>query len=227
MTTMSRTRPRRSDVRHTTTRAVARTAAAVLVAVAGVAGTAAGAAAEPRTVDPSTLQPALNPDFAPWTCLEAGQGIVCRGDNAYSYEQEPFGLTCGAGDVVISGSTREHMTRWHTADGLATKTVIHVDVPGDVFSLEGVEDGPSLTIRGHFNRHYDYLVAGDRDSRVMTEVGAIYVANQPGSGLVLHDTGPVTYEAGLEHEAVAATHGVHDSISDPGVIDRLICDALG
>jgi len=204
----------------------ARAAIIAIVALAGAVGAVAPAAAGPRVVDPSTLSPALNPDFAPWTCLQAGQGIVCRGDAEYSYEDEPIGLSCAAGGVVISGSGREHMTRWHTAEGLATRTVVHRDFPGDVFSLEGVDDGPSLTIRGHFNRHYDYAVPGDRDSRVMTEVGAIYLANVPGSGLVLQDTGPVTYEPGQEFEAVATAHGIHDTLTDPGVIDRLICEAL-
>ena len=209
------------------TRLVARGVVVAFVAAAAAVGVTLPAAAQPRVVDPSTLVPALNPDFAPWTCLEAGQGIVCRGDADFSYEQEPIGLACPAGDVVISGSGREHMTRWHTADGLATKTVVHLGYPADVFSLAGVVDGPSLTIRGHLNRHYDYLVPGDRDSRVMTEVGAIYVANQPGRGLVLQDTGPVTYAPGLEFEVVDSAHGIHDTLTDPALIDTLICEALG
>ena len=89
----------------------ARAAIIAIVALAGAVGAVAPAAAGPRVVDPSTLSPALNPDFAPWTCLQAGQGIVCRGDAEYSYEDEPIGLSCAAGDVVISGSGREHMTQ--------------------------------------------------------------------------------------------------------------------
>ena len=227
MTRMSRSRNPRRRTGATAASVVARGAVVALVAVAGALGSTVPAAAEPRVVDASTLVPALNPDFAPWTCLEAGQGIVCRGDAAFTYEQEPIGLACPSGDVVISGSGREHMTRWHTTDGLATKTVVHLDYPADVFSLAGVEDGPSLTIRGHFNRHYDYLVPGDRDSRVLTEVGAIYLVNEPGRGLVLQDTGPVTYEPGLEFEAVASAHGIHDTLTEHVVVDTLICDALG
>lgn len=227
MTRVFRSRSPRRPTGAPETSIVARGAVVALVAVASAVGATLPAVAEPRVVDPSTLVPALNPDFAPWTCLEAGQGIVCRGDAAFSYVQEPIGLACPSGDVVISGSGREHMTRWHTADGLATKTIVNLSYPADVFSLAGVLDGPSLTIRGHFNRHYDYLVPGDRDSRVLTEVGAIYLANQPGRGLVLQDTGPVTYEPGLEFEVVASAHGIHDTLADPGLIDTLICDALG
>lgn len=203
-----------------------RACAVALFAGAGLLGAAAPATATPPTVDPATMVPALNPDFAPWTCLEAGQGIVCRGDLVSSYEQEPIGLTCPAGEVVLSGSTRQHMTRWHTADGFATKTIINVGYPADVFSLAGVTGGPSLTVRGHFNRHYDYPVPGDLESRELTEVGAIYLTNLRGRGLVLHDTGLVTYEPGQDQEAVAASRGIHDTLTDPGVIDRLICEAL-
>lgn len=208
-------------------RGPARAAALALVAAAGLAVSPLPASAAPRTVDPSTVSPALNPDFAPWTCRQTGQGIVCQGDASFAYDQEPTGVVCPAGEVVISGTGDEHMTRWHTADGLATKTIVNLSYPADVFTLAGAPDGPSLTIRGHWNRHYEYLVPGDRDSRVLTEVGAIYLANQPGSGLVLHDTGWVRYEPGQEFEGVAATRGIHDTLTDPSAVDSLICDALG
>ena len=207
-----------------------RAAAVALVAVGGAlaaVGVAAPATAARPVVDPSAMVPALNPAFAPWTCLAAGQGIVCRGATESTYAQEPVGLDCGSGDVVVSGSGREHMTRWHTADGLATKTVVNLAYPADVFSLAGVTDGPAVTIRGHWNRHYEYPVPGDRQSRVMTEVGAIYLVNQPGRGLVLQDTGSVTYEPGREFEVVASRHGIHDTLDDPAAVDTVICDALG
>lgn len=204
-----------------------RAAAAAIVAAAGLACSTVPATAAPRIVDPATVSPALNPDFAPWTCLEAGEGIVCRGDTASTYDQEPIPLACPSGDVVVSGAGHEHMTRWHTADGRATRTIVNLSYPADVFTLSGVPDGPSLTIRGHWNRHYEYLVPGDRDSRVMTEVGAIYLVNRPGAGLVFQDTGWVRYEPGQEFEAVADSRGIHDSLNDPSAVDALICDALG
>jgi hypothetical protein len=141
---------------------------------ASLAVGAPAAAKSPHAVDPATLTPALNPDFAPWDCFEAGKGITCQGEFRPVYENEPIGLQCQGQDVYISGQGREFMTRWHDAEGRATKTVVHLDYPADVFSLSPTGEGPSVTIRGHFNRHYDYLVPGDRSSRVMTEVGAIY-----------------------------------------------------
>lgn len=183
-------------------------------------------AKSPQEVDPATVTPALNPDFAPWSCFKTGAGVTCQGSYRPIYENEPIGLECDGDEVHITGSGREFMTRWHTADGRATKTDVHLDYPGDTFSLTPDGTGPSVTVRGHFNRLYDYLIPGDRTSRVMTEVGAIYLANVPGQGLVLHDTGTVTFEPGQEFEVIATMHGVHDVYEDPTAVEALLCEQL-
>lgn len=201
-------------------------AAAAAACLVTVALTAPAALSDPpHQVDPAQLQPPLNPNFAPWSCFEAGTGITCKGGDDASYH-EPFGLTCAGQEVWIFGTAKQRMTRWHTADGLATRTRVHLDFPADVFSLSGDGSGPTLTIKGHFNRHYDYPVPGDLASRVLTEVGAIYVANQPGQGIVLHDTGPVTFEPGADFEEIAVMHGVHEVYDGSVNVDELICDAL-
>lgn len=205
---------------------ITRSAAAASLCLAAVLFTAPEAASKsPHQVDPAQMQPSLNPDFAPWSCFEAGTGITCQGGYQETYN-EPFGLFCDGQEVWVARTAREFMTRRHTADGLATKTIVHLDFPGDVFSLSPDGSGPTLTIRGHFNRHYTYPVPGDPDSRVLTEVGAIYMANQPGQGRVLHDTGPVTFEPGAEFAEIAVKHGIHEVYDDPAVVDQLICDAV-
>jgi hypothetical protein len=203
-----------------------RTALGVL-AVTALLPAAAAQAEPPHQVDPALMTPALNPNFAPWRCVEAGSGITCTGSYAESYQGVPAGLQCGGQEVYLSGSGREQMTRWHTADGRATKTVVHLDYPGDVFSLSPTGAGPTLTISGHFNRHYVYAVPGDLSSRTLTEVGAIYLARAGRGGpLVVHDTGRVTFAPGADFEVVASSGGVHDAYSDPSAIDTAICDAI-
>ena len=217
-------RTRRTTARTRLAQAAA-AGSAVLLTLAVLAPTAE--AKSPHQVDPALMVPALNPAFAPWSCFETGVKITCQGSYEQTYANEPFGLQCDGQEVYISGTARERMTRWQTAEGLATKTVVHLDFPGDVFSLSPTGEGPSLTISGHFNRHYTYLVPGDRDSRVLTEVGAIYLAKAPGGGgLVLHDTGSVEFEPGAEFDVIASMKGVHDVYSDPAIVDRVICDAL-
>jgi len=208
---------RSSHLRPLSTALVGAVSAAALVAATPVA-----VASSPHQVDQSTLQPALNPQFAPWSCFETGTGITCQGSYSASYS-EPIGLFCDGQEVWITGTAREFMTRWHTADGLATKTVVHLDIPADVFSLSPAGDGPSLSVAGHFNRHYSYPVPGDRESRVLTEKGQIYLATA-GGRVVLKDVGTVEYEPGQEFESVSTTHGLHEFLQAD--FDALICEAV-
>ena len=218
---MSADRPTARRPRRATTIMATCTTAALAVVLS-----APGAHAKsPRTVDPALMKPTLNPAFAPWTCWEAGTGITCQGVEDVSYD-EAFGLQCDGRDVYISGSGSSRMTRWHTVDGLATKTSIHSDFPADVFSLSPTGDGASFTISGHFNRHYTYAVPGDLSSRTLTEIGAIYLGRSAGGPLTVHDTGRVVFAPGQDFEVVAAQSGVHEFYDDPSIIDRAICDAL-
>lgn len=199
---------------------------AAVSAVGLVLGGTAAVAKSPHTVDPASVQPALNPDFAPWSCFRTGQGIICQGSYEASWENELFGQ-CDGRDVYVSGSAREHMTRWHTSDGLATRTIVHLDYPGDTFSFSSTGEGPTLVIRGHWNRHYTYPDPGDPSTRVLTEVGAIYLATSAGRGIVVQDVGKVVFEPGGDYEEVAIMRGVHDFYSDIGTAeDRLICANL-
>ena len=205
---------------------ITRLAATAVAALASLSfGTMPAVAGQPQQVDPSTLQPALNPNFD-WSCYEAGKGITCKGTFEPSYN-EPIGLICDGKEVWIQGAGREFMTRWHTADGLATKTVVHLDYPADVFSFTEDGSGPSVTIRGHFNRHYVYPDPGVLATRVLTEVGAIYLVNEKGRGITLHDTGRVTFTPGQDFEEIDSMSGVHDAYSgDETFFDTFICDAL-
>jgi hypothetical protein len=77
----------------------------------------------------------------------------------------------------LQGNVREQLReRAAPARRRATKTITNLGYPEDRLSLSPTGDGPSLVVRGHWNRHYTYTVPGDRSSRVLTEVGAVYVA---------------------------------------------------
>jgi hypothetical protein len=214
---------------HPRLRGVARLLVALCLAVLATTSLAPAAVSKsPHEVDQSTLQPALNPQFEPWSCWEAGDGIICQGSFSESYSG-PIGLFCGDQEVWISGTAKERMTRWHTADGLATKTVVNLQYPADVFTLGPDGDGASLTFSGHWNRHYTYAVPGDRESRTLSERGLVYRGTSGGDRVLL-DVGTVTFAPGEDFETVATLHGVHDVYSrladDPFYIDGVICDAL-
>ena len=201
-----------------------------LVALVTAATGVAASAAPPHLVDPATVTPSLNPDFAPWTCFEAGSGITCKGETAESFSGPDPEWTCNGQPVYVTGTSRAFMTRWHTPDGLATKTVLHLDEPATRLTLSPTGEGASVTLRAHWNRHYVYPVPGDLDSRVVTEVGAIWLINEAGRGITLHDTGTVTYlpghQPGEDIDFVDVMHGVHDATNDPDSVLRAICAGL-
>ena len=201
---------------------------AVVILASVVLTAPAASSKSPHEVDPATLQPTLNPNFAPWSCFEAGVGVTCQGSFDATYN-EPIGLFCAGQEVWIQGRAHEQMTRWHTGDGLATKTRVQLSYPADVFSLSPTGEGPSITFSGHFNRHYTYAVPGDPDSRTLTERGVIYFGTADGR-VVFKDVGTVTFEPGQDFETIASLHGLHDYYSsypnEDTTIDSLICDTL-
>lgn len=207
-------------------RRAARIVATCTTAALAVMLSAPGVQAKsPHTVDPLLMRPTLNPGFAPWSCWEAGNGITCQGTQEVAYE-EAFGLQCDGREVYISGAGSSRMTRWHTADGLATKTSIHSGYVRDVFSLSPTFDGPTFTVSAHYNSHYVYAVPGEVASRTLTETGASLLGRAGGGGpLLIHDAGVVTFAPGPDGE-VASQHGVHDFYDDPTILDRVICDTL-
>ncbi len=202
-------------------------AAACAGALALLAPAAPAAAANPHQVDPALMVPKLNAAFAPWSCFEAGRGITCQGGYTEAYEGVGTGLFCAGEEVLVSGTIRERMTRWHDAGGRATRTSVHIDAPADELSLPSTGDGPVVTVVSHFNRHYRYPVPGELGSRVLTEVGAIYLVRGPDGGrLLLHDTGTVTFAPGQDFEVVDRMSGRHDFYADQSSLETAVCGAL-
>jgi hypothetical protein len=201
----------------------------VLVAVGLVLAVPIGGvrAASPHTVDPATLSPALNPLYAPYDCWTTGSGSICQGDVQDAYG--PFvmdGFDCDGQTIYDAGRERQHITRWHDADGNATKTILDTEFD-DVFSLDPAIADPSVSMRTRFTKHYDYLVPGDRDSRVMRQTGASLIAKSSDGGVIARETGWVEYAPGLEDEVITDLRGQHDLIDDfDGFVAR-VCDALG
>lgn len=196
-------------------------------ALALLAPASPAAAANPHSVDPATVSPMLNPDFAPWSCWEAGRGITCQGGYTASYEGVGIGVFCDGEEVVVAGTVRERMTRWHDAEGRATRTSVHTDVPADLLTLPSAgADGLVVTVVGHFNRHYRYPVPGQLSTRVLTEVGAIYLVRGPDGKLLLQDTGTVTFAPGRDFDVVDRMSGRHDFYADPSSLETAVCGAL-
>jgi hypothetical protein len=192
------------------------------VLTAGLAAASPSAiAGSPHTVDPASVTPTLNPDFAPWTCWTAGTGITCRGGMDVSYD-ETTDLVCADQPVYVWGSERVVMTRWHDADGRATRTELHTDVDDHLSLVPGVPD-PAVALTGHWQKHYVYPVPGDASARVLRETGSMLRVRDAGGDSLLQDTGLVQYVPDAEYEDVSVMHGIHDRFNGGPDLDAAIC----
>jgi hypothetical protein len=197
----------------------------LLATAAVMAATATAAAKSPHELDPLSMTPPLNPNFT-WTCFETGGGATCQGTWEQSYANEPIDMECDGRPVYVTGTGSERMTRWHDAQLRATKTIVNLSYPADRLTLSPTGDGPSLLVRGHWERHYRYGIPGDLASRVLTELGAVYIATAPGRGVVVQDVGLVRFLPGQDFEGIAEMHGQHDLYSDFDAVEQAVCDVL-
>jgi hypothetical protein len=196
------------------------------VAAVGLALAAAPAVARsPHTVDPATMTPTLNPEYAPWTCILAGTGITCTGVQDQTYTNEAIGLQCDGREVYVTGVQRSKTVRWHDLDGRALKTSIQTNFPSDLLTLSPTGRGPAVYLSGGWHKHFVYPVPGDLSRRVLTETGSALKLRVPGEGVTFRDSGTVTYVPDEEYETPSVMHGVHDRFSGAD-LDALICDGL-
>ena len=184
-------------------------------------------AVSPHTIDPALMTPVLNPDFAPWTCVQTGTGATCTGELSDVYANQPIGLQCGGQEVYVTGRIRARMVRWHDADLNAVKTSLQTEFV-DRLTLSPVEDPSAgyVVFSGGWHKHYVYPVPGDLDARVLTETGSIYRIHEPGGGQLLQDTGRVRFLPGEDYELVDEMSGVHQVYDGSGDVDAAICEGL-
>jgi hypothetical protein len=191
------------------------------------AATASGVgAASPHVVDPDSVSPELNPLYAPYDCWAVGGGSICQGDVQDTYGPEIFdGFDCDGAAIYVSGRQRQQITRWHDADGNATKTILDAEFV-DTFSLDPGLADPSVTLRSRFTKHYEYLIPGVRDSRVMRQTGASLIAKSSEGGVLARETGWIEFAPGLEEEVWTDYRGPKDLLEDfDGFLGRM-CGAL-
>lgn len=137
------------------------------LAMAQVALPAASATPPPGPVDESLLVPALNPDFAPWTCTARQAGPVCTGEWDAVYDWQPFDFSC---DVPVYASThvQRRSTRYYDWFHLNYDRYVHQN---DVDELSTSPTGPAtatITAKSRFRE--PFAVPGDPSTiTVITE----------------------------------------------------------
>ena len=193
--------------------------AVLALALSAPMGVAAGRG---ESVDPALMQPPLNATFAPWECWRTATGITCEGHRTLTAVGVETGLVCDGRPVYTNEVDTRTQRRYGDENGLALKTVAHVDIRG-ILGLEPDLSGPNLAGRGIFQETYYYIVPGDLSTRTDRYTGLDVKLTGPGVGLIVHDVGVKTFDI---DDNVLFMHGPHPVVADFDTAFAGVCPAL-
>ena len=194
--------------------------AVAAVCVLMLAGTAASAS-ERTPVDPSIMQPALNPTFT-WECWRIDDTTVCDGERHQAWTAADTGLPCAAGPIYSTGADDRFLRRWGDAEGRALRSHAVANI-SETLALNPDGTGRTASSAGHFSQRFSYAVPGDQSTRVEVFSGNDVTVVVPGTGLVIHDVGVKSFDI---DDNVLFAHGPHDLLEDPDAAFAKVCDAL-
>ena len=193
--------------------------AILVLALGAPVGVAAGRG---ESVDPLLMQPPLNPTFGPWECWRTGTGITCEGHRTLTALGVETDFVCDGRQVYTNEVDTRTQRRYGDENGLALKTVAHVDIRG-ILGFDPDLSGPVLTGRGIYEETYYYIVPGDLSSRTDRYTGLDVRITGPGVGLVVHDVGVKTFDI---DDNVLFAHGPHPVVGDFETAFAGVCPAL-
>ena len=194
--------------------------AVAAVCVLMLAGTAASAS-ERTPVDPSIMQPALNPTFT-WECWRIDDTTVCDGERHQAWTAADTGLPCAAGPIYSTGADDRFLRRTGDAAGRALHSHGVANI-SETLALNPDGTGRTASSAGHFSQRFSYAVPGDQSTRVEVFSGNDVTVVVPGTGLVIHDVGVKSFDI---DDNVLFAHGPHDLLEDPDAAFAKVCDAL-
>ena len=123
----------------------------------------------------------------------------------------PFTQSCGSFEVEYSGTNENRITTYYDQAGNPVRIVAHKQLRE---TDRNTSSGKTIEVRGNVTIVID-LVAGKE-----TYNGYLFLANDPGSGVVIQDTGKIVFDS----DGAVVVHGPHEVFESQGAI---FCDALG
>ena len=164
--------------------------AVLALALGAPVGVAAGRG---ESVDPALMQPPLNASFGPWECWRTGTGITCEGHRTLTAVGLETFFVCDGRPVYTNEVDTRTQRRYGDENGLALKTVLHVDIRGCP-RLRTRPQRAEPAGRGIFQETFYYVVPGDLSTRTDRYTGLDVKFTGPGVGLVVHDVGVKTFD---------------------------------
>jgi len=114
-------------------------------------------------------------------------------------------VSCDGFDAVLERSFSGLVTVYFDNQGNPVRVQVHAAMTG---SLSNSVTGTSLPLRGHI------LLVDDFTTGVVTFVGPVFLANDPGRGAVITDTGRVSFSG----DEIVFEAGPHDLIDNPEIL---------
>jgi hypothetical protein len=118
-------------------------------------------------------------------------------------------VSCDGFDAILERTFSGLVTVYFDNEGNPLRVQVHAAMTG---SLTNSVTGRSLPLRGHI------FLVDDFTTGVVTFVGPVLLANDPGRGAVITDTGRISFSG---DELVFAA-GPHDAIDNP----EILCTAV-
>jgi hypothetical protein len=194
--------------------------ALIVITVLGPPATAFAAAGR-TPVDPSIMQPALNPTFT-WTCWRMDDKTRCDGERHNSWTAVDTGIPCAGGTIYSTGTDDRFLRRWGDSTGLALHSHGVANIR-ETLALNPEMTGTTARADGSFSQRFTYGVPGDVSTRVEIFSGNDVTVVLPGMGLVMHDVGVKSFDI---EDNVLFAHGPHEVLDDFDAAFAKVCDAL-
>jgi hypothetical protein len=134
-------------------------------------------------------------------------------------EFDPHFMTCDGQDISLFTTGKIFGTTFFDRDGNVVRTIVHNRF---LDHFTNTATGEKLLNRGTFQETF-IPVDGSQDEFTNTIDGHVFLATQPGHGIVIHDSGRIIFNPDETEVLFAAGH--HDELVDHQ-FEALLCSAL-
>lgn len=118
-------------------------------------------------------------------------------------------VSCDGFDAILERTFSGLVTVYFDNQGNPVRVQVHATMTG---SLTNSVTGTSLPLRGHV------LLVDNFTTGVVTFVGPVFLANDPGRGAVITDTGRISFSG----DEIVFEAGPHEAIDNP----EILCTAV-
>ena len=141
-------------------------------------------------VHPAAAQGLTPPRPPGATCNTTGQGTICQGTFTNADENTDIGLSCGSFPILETATFAFRFTIFSNQAGNPTEGIFHTSVEG---TLSNPVTGTSVSEVESGTTTDTFATPADFSTVTSTQTGQVFKVILPGSGILVHDVGIVTF----------------------------------